>query len=129
MRPIERVALLVAVGWLGSGTAHGDELAPEADGAVTVELQHSFSRAEARVRIQQLLDYWNERWGVHRDWDGDTARVQGMVMGIPFNARLVVRDHEVLAIASDPGFLMRHMALDYVSRKLRKYLHPSYDEG
>ena len=129
MRSIEGVALLVAVGWLWSGTAHADEIAPEPDGAMTVELHHSFSRAEARVRIQQLLDYWKERWGVHRDWDGDTALVQGNVMGIPFNARLVVRDHEVFAIASDPGFLLRHMALDYVSRKLRKYLHPYYDEG
>jgi hypothetical protein len=124
-----RFALLVVIGCLSNGTARADEPAAPPDGAVAIEFHHSFSRAEARVRIQQLLDYWYQRWGVHRDWDGDTVHVHGMVMGIPFDARLVVKDHQVFAIASDPGLFLRQMALDYVSRKLRKYLHPSYQEG
>ena len=128
MRPSGGVALLVVIGCLSGAVARAEEPAPAPDGALTVELHHSFSRAEARVRIQQLLDYWYARWGVHRDWEGDTARVQGMVMGIPFDARLMVKDHEVFAVASDPGLFLRQMALDYVSRKLRKYLHPLYRE-
>ena len=128
MRPRGGVPLLIVIGWLSSGIARADEPAPAPNGGLTVELRHTFSRAEARVRIQQLLDYWGTRWGVHRSWDGDTARVQGMVMGIPFDARLEVKDHEVFAVTSDPGLVLRHMALDYVSRKLRKYLNPSYRE-
>jgi hypothetical protein len=93
------------------------------------EEPHTFSRTEARERIQQLLDYWSSRWGIRRDWHGDSVSIHGSVMGVSIDAELVIGDHWVSAFASDPGFLVRGAAVGYVSGKLRKYLHPSYQEG
>jgi hypothetical protein len=118
--------LLLAV-VLSSGRASAED--PLAGNLVVLEQPHSFSRAEARERVQQLLDYWSARWGLRRDWRGDTVSVHGTVMGVLFDAELVVGDHWVSATASDPGFILRSAALGYVTAKLRKYLHPSYKEG
>lgn len=115
------IALLIAA------PASADDAAATTRPLLVLE-PHTFSREEARVRVQQLLDYWSKRFGVRRNWRGDVAEVRGHVMGVVFNARLVVHDHEVRAEASDPGFLVRGVALDYVHRKLRKYLDPVYAE-
>lgn len=90
---------------------------------------HSFSRAEARLRVQQLLDYWKQRFGVTPTWHGDVAHVVGRVFGVEFDADVTVSDHEVKAQTSDPGSFFRGAAVDYVRRKLKKYLHPTYQEG
>jgi hypothetical protein len=97
--------------------------------SLAIEAPHSLSRDEARQRVQELLDYWCNRFGVQKRWSGDTALVHGQVMGVSIDAELVVGDHEVFATASDPGLLLRGAALDYVGRKLRKYLNPSYEDG
>jgi hypothetical protein len=123
------VPLLVAVA-LSSGIAAADNIPPPPGGHPMVfEQSHSFSRVEARERIQQLLDYWSSRWGIRRDWHGDCVSIEGTVMGVLINAELVVGDRGVSASASDPGFFLRGAAIGYVSGKLRKYLHPSYQEG
>lgn len=120
-----KVAPLLAV--LSVSTARAE--APPHRGTLQLAQSHAFSRSEARVRVQQLLDYWSTRFGVQRTWQGDTARVRGSVMGVPFDGLVVVGDHEVSASTSDPGLLLRSTALDYVQRKLKKYLHPTYQEG
>ncbi|MCI0672897.1 MAG: polyhydroxyalkanoic acid system family protein, partial [Myxococcaceae bacterium] len=86
-------------------------------------------RAEARERVQQLLTYWGERFGVQGFWTGNTVRVVGRLIGVAFEARLVVGDDRVVAEASDPGFFMRGAAIDYINRKLGKYLNPRYEES
>ena len=88
---------------------------------------HGFSRDEARIRVDQLLDYWAKRFGVQRDWQGDRVHVKGRFWGMDFDGVLFVRDHEVRAVANDPGSMLRGTALGYVSGKLRKYLHPTYE--
>lgn len=120
-----KVAPLLAV--LSVGTASAE--APSHGDTLQLAQSHAFSRSEARVRVQQLLDYWSTRFGVQRTWQGDTARVRGSVMGVPFDGMVVVGDHEVSASTSDPGLLLRSTALEYVQRKLKKYLHPTYQEG
>src|SRR5687768_4503377 len=87
--------------------------------------EHHYSRTEARERIKLLLDYWSKRFGVKRRWEGYTAFVEGRVMGVPFNGKVTVGEHEVSAITTDPGMFLRGTAHDYVRRKLQKYLHPT----
>lgn len=117
-----RRSWIIAVGiFLFAGTASAEE-------AINFAQQHAFSKTEARIRVQQLLDYWSSRFGVKKQWSGDTARVEGMVMGVRFDGFVVVGDHEVSGTANDPGALFRSAAVDYVQRKLRKYLHPQYAE-
>lgn len=100
-----------------------------ADDRIFFLQQHTFSRAEARTRVTQLLEYWQGRFGVKGTWAGDVAHVKGEVMGVPFNGRVVVTDHQVSAETSDPGTLLRSAAVEYVKNKLRKYLNPSYQES
>lgn len=122
-----RIWTVLATLVVTSGTAVADA-SPDAR-PLQLAQSHAFSRAEARLRVQQLLDYWSQRFGVQRSWQGDTARVRGSVMGVPFDGQVVVSDHEVSASTSDPGRFLRSTALDYVQRKLKKYLHPTYQEG
>lgn len=102
---------------------------PSEDERLTFLESHNFSKKEARVRVQQLLDYWSTRYGLKRSWKGDVARIQGQVMGVPFDGEVIVNEHDVSAVTSDPGVLFRSAASDYVRQKLRKYLHPTYSEG
>jgi hypothetical protein len=43
-------------------------------------------------------------------------------------ALLEVTDSCVQAQATDPGLVWRGTGVSYVERKLKKYLHPTYDE-
>ena len=90
---------------------------------------HHFARADAKVRIQQLLEYWTSSFGVKYRWDGDQVRLRGHVFGVDFRARLDITDTAVGGEATDPGTLFRTAASDYVKRKLRKYLSPQYQES
>ncbi len=119
------IALMIALpapAWAGEGDG------PSGASNISFLRRHTFSRDEARIRLQQLLDYWGEAYGVQRRWYGDTARVTGRIMGIYFDARVTVKDHAVEAVASDPGLFFRAVAVDYINAKLRKYLHPNYEE-
>ena len=93
------------------------------------EVTHPFSRTDARTRVQQLLEYWKGRFGVQNSWAGDHAFVSGRVMGIDFRARIDVNERAVDADTSDPGALLRGSARDYIGRKLKKYLSPTYQES
>lgn len=117
---IAALACLLLSGVAVAGEARGSGL--------RFEVSHTFSREDARGRMQLLLDYWAERFGVKSRWDGDSAFVVGRVMGVPFTARLRLGEGIVDGEASDPGFLLRAAAYDYVSRKVRKYLHPKFEE-
>ncbi len=97
--------------------------------ALELRQPHAFSRDEAKIRVDQLLDYWEGRFGVQRRWEGDSVRVRGKFWGMDFDGVLVVREGEVEAIAEDAGKPLPRTAVDYVGGKLRKYLHPTYDEG
>jgi hypothetical protein len=96
---------------------------------VEFQRNHSYSRDEARERLQLFLDYLYRAHGIQRAWQGDTARVQGRVWGVSFEAKVHVLDDRVEGQASDPGFLLRRVAVEYVNAKLRKYLHPSFEES
>ncbi len=96
---------------------------------LTFAVPHRFSREGARQRVKQLIGYWSERFGVESRWTGDRAVLTGSVLGVDFKARLEVSDTKVGGETSDPGLLLRSSARDYIRRKLRKYLHPEYQES
>jgi hypothetical protein len=95
---------------------------------ITLLVGHHFSRSDAHERVQQLVDYWKNRYHVSQSWSGDRVAISGTVVGVPFQAFLEVTDGAVRCESSDPGALLRGSARDYVQKKLRKYLHPQYAE-
>lgn len=103
-------------------------LAPSENLPVSLKVAHSFTRDLARERIGQLLQYWSDRFGVKAEWQGFRVFLSGQVLGIDIQAFFDVDEHEVQALARDPGTVLRGTAERYVERKLRKYLNPNYDE-
>jgi len=93
---------------------------------ITLEVPHAFPRASARERVGFLLDYWNTRFGVKAEWHGDSVFLTGRVFGMHIQARFDVSDSAVTGVASDPGWFWRNKAQSYVTKKLKKYLHPDY---
>lgn len=85
---------------------------------------HTFTRAEARSRMERLTRYWHNKYGVSVKWTGDEAALKGKVKGFTFNAHLVVNDSSVDATGSDPGFLLRRTVKNYLKDKLALYLDP-----
>lgn len=92
------------------------------------KVPHGHSREEARARTQYLFDYWKKRFGVVSRWDGDHAVASGNIMGISFTAWVEVTDSTVGGESTDPGFFTRGIAYAYIEKKLKKYMHPRYDE-
>lgn len=93
---------------------------------ITLEVTHTFARASARERVGFLVDYWNKRFGVKAEWRGDRVFLTGRVFGMEIRARFDVSDTAVTGIAADPGWFWRGKAQAYVTKKLKKYLHPDY---
>lgn len=86
---------------------------------------HSLGKGEAKRRLEKLAGYWQQKYGVAVQWQGDSARLKGSVKGIDFDAAFTVRDDVVEAEGTDPGLLLRAVATGYLKRKLSDYLDPS----
>jgi hypothetical protein len=115
------LGLVLFVG--GSAFAGGSD-----DDRMHFDVQHHFSKADARARTQMLFDYWKKAYGVDSAWQGDTARISGRVMGVTIDAVLVVTDDRVGGEGEDPGPFVRGLARSYITKKLQKYMDPQYRE-
>jgi hypothetical protein len=108
-----------------------DVIAPfelEPSSSLRMTVTHLFTRALARERVLYLLEYWAKRFGIKHTWRGDQVFLTGKVWGVDVKAVFDVQDHQVLAQAHDPGSMLTSAATRYVNSKLRKYLHPQYEE-
>jgi hypothetical protein len=93
-------------------------------GTLKIEVPHQLSKDEALDRAKKLLGYWGKKYGVHTDWNGDTAKMNGKVMGISLQATLVISDRGVHGEATDPGMLLRSKARKYLEQKFAMALDP-----
>lgn len=100
----------------------------DASTAIKMTVGHAFERSVARERVGYLLEYWARRFGVHSEWRGDRVFLTGSVWGVEIKAVFSVQEKAVFAMAYDPGTMLASAAQRYVNKKLRKYLHPTYEE-
>ncbi len=98
------------------------------ENALSLKVDHVFSKDLARERVSQLLAYWDARFGLKSEWHGFRVFLTGKVLGIAVRALFEIEDADVVARAEDPGTLFSGAARRYVDSKLRKYLHPTYEE-
>jgi hypothetical protein len=96
-------------------------------GTLKFEVPHSLDPAEAKRRTEALLKYWGQKYGVQSQWSGDSATLNGKVMGIQLKATLAITASTVGGEASDPGLLFRDAARKYLTQKFNAYLSPSAD--
>ncbi|MGQ0506977.1 MAG: polyhydroxyalkanoic acid system family protein, partial [Myxococcaceae bacterium] len=87
-------------------------------------IPHSLPIPKALRRVELLTSYWSEKYGVTARWSGQTAELQGHIFGMNLDAHLEVTDTKVGGDVSDPGFLMRGTARNYLQRKFSTYLDP-----
>jgi len=93
-------------------------------GMLKFEVPHSLPKDEARRRIEALLTYWSQKYGMKCVWTGDAAKVTGKAVGVTIDANLQVTERSVGGEAADPGFLLRAQATKYLKAKLADFLDP-----
>lgn len=94
-------------------------------GMMKFEVPHALPKAEARKRVEQLLNYWGAKYGVNAQWTGDGASLSGKVMGIKLDAHFEITDSGVKGEGTDPGLLLRNQAKQYLQKKFAAALDPS----
>ncbi len=111
-----------------AGEPEADPFTLDSASSLKLTVGHVFERSEARARISYLLEYWSKRFGVQSEWRGDRVFLTGTVWGVEIKAVFTVKERSVFAMAYDPGTVFASAAQGYVTKKLRKYLHPTYDD-
>lgn len=94
-------------------------------GSMKFEVSHSLPKPEARQRIEQLLKYWQEKYGVQSSWTTEGAKLNGKVMGISLDASFTITDRAIQGEGTDPGMLLRGKAKDYLQKKFTTVLDPA----
>lgn len=106
----------------------GDPFTIGAANRLSLSCAHAFDKGEVIARLGYLFDYWKKRFNIVSVWRGDRVFLSGSVYGIKIEAMFAVDGSSVTAYASDPGWPWRGQVTNYVDRKLKKYMHPTYDE-
>src|SRR5579862_455568 len=96
-------------------------------GMLKFEVPHALPKDEARKRTDALLHYWSKKYGVKFSWSGDGVQLEGKVMGVTLKGNLAVAEGKVGGEATDPGFLFRDKARQYLTRKFTSYLDAQAD--
>lgn len=94
-------------------------------GSMKFEVPHTLSKDDAKKRIEQLTHYWQSKYGIQSNWQGDGASMLGKVMGIKLEAKFSVTDTAVQGEGTDPGMLFRDKAKKYLTHKFSTFLDPS----
>ncbi|MFT3709407.1 MAG: hypothetical protein QM817_17355 [Archangium sp.] len=106
----------------------GDPFTIGTENRLSLAVPHAFEKSEVIERLGYLLAYWKKRFNIASEWHGDRVFLSGSVYGIKIQAMFAVDGSNVTAFATDPGWVWRGQVTNYVDRKLKKYLHPTYDE-
>lgn len=95
-------------------------------GMLKFEVPHQLSKDEALLRAKKLLEHWGTKYGIATKWAGDTAHLDGKVMGITLNGNMTITDNGVVGEATDPGMLLRGKARKYLEEKFAWALDPKH---
>lgn len=98
------------------------------EGRLQISVGHHFALSQVIARVGYLLEYWKKRFDISSEWRGNRVFLSGEVYGVKVVAVFEVSAEAVRGFATDPGWPWRGQVSAYVDRKLKKYLHPSYDE-
>lgn len=90
------------------------------------EYRYEVPRSDARVRLEVLGEYLNNRHGIKVSWVEDTkARFTGKYLVVSIDGELTLGDGIINFNGKDPGLLWRKRAITYLKEKLTTYLDPN----
>ncbi|MBN1947635.1 MAG: polyhydroxyalkanoic acid system family protein [Bradymonadales bacterium] len=92
---------------------------------VNMEVAHALPLDDALARMRALTDYFQNKYGAIVAWDGAKGSIKVRQLMIDFQYDFVVDDRKVLLEGTDPGFLLRKTAYDYLDQKMKRYLDPA----
>ncbi|MFO0744805.1 MAG: polyhydroxyalkanoic acid system family protein [Myxococcota bacterium] len=91
---------------------------------IELEVDHSLPAAVALARMHALGEYYQHRHGASVHWDDKTGDIQVKYVGLKLGVRVRVDDRRVHCEAPDPGFLLRRRGIEYLRKKIQRYLDP-----
>ena len=91
-------------------------------GNMRVEVPHNMPLADAKLRMEALGDYLQNRHGIKVVWNGNSASANGRYLVVGIEGTMTVSEKMVDFEGKDPGFLWRGKAKDYLAGKLKSYL-------
>ena len=106
----------------------GDPFSIEEKSQLKLSVGHRLQSVEVVTRLHCLLDYWKIRFNIVSEWHGNRVFLSGRIYGVQIRALFAVNDSTVSGFAKDPGWPWRNQVVNYVNSKLKKYLHPDFEE-
>jgi len=91
--------------------------------AMKLEYPHSFTKDEATARIKALTQYWDRKYGIRSDWQGNTTRIVGKVKIVSFDGTFTLEDR-MLRGEVKVSFGGELIGRPYIEKKLSEYLDP-----
>ena len=72
--------------------------------------------------MQALAEYYTHRHGAAVTWATHAADIAVRYLGITLHVRVRVEERRVHCEAPDPGFLLRKRGIEYLRKKIARYL-------
>jgi hypothetical protein len=92
---------------------------------LVVEFKHRLPAEDAKSRITALGDYLQNKYGIHASWQGDKLCIRGRYAVLSVEGTVTLLQGLVRMEGTDPGFLLRGKAKEYLHKKLSLYLDPN----
>ncbi len=77
-----------------------DPFSVPTENALNISVAHEMAVNVARERVQQLLNYWSDRFGIKSLWHGNQVFLTGSAWGFDIQARFDVGAQAVNAVAA-----------------------------
>ena len=92
---------------------------------IELDVAHEHTPDRALERLQALAEYYHHRHGATVTWEGHAGDLTVRYLGLRLHVRFQVEPGRVHCSAPDPGFLWRKRGLEYLRKKIARYLDPA----
>ncbi|MCC6620352.1 MAG: polyhydroxyalkanoic acid system family protein [Deltaproteobacteria bacterium] len=92
---------------------------------IELEVAHDLPIEEAHARMLALGEYYHHRHGAVVTWADHQGDIAVRYLGIKLHVRVLVEARRVHCEAPDPGFLLRKRGIEYLRKKIARYLDPA----
>ena len=92
---------------------------------IDLEVAHNLPIEQAVERMHALGEYYHHRHAATVTWTGNAGDIAVRYLGLRLHVIVRVEAQRVFAEAPDPGFLLRKRGIEYLRKKIGRYLDPA----